>query len=167
LPGRPAYLAWLPAFLFRTDAVPARYVAKAWLLAMVPSLLLSGIVGLLLPHAARPDFNPAESGPVWLTFLLVFVSPAGETLILAPLVYLLNRWLGPGPAVVTSALLWAGAHSAAAASWGLIVWWPFLVMSVALLTWRSEGLAKALLLVFAIHALQNAAGAAMLLAFAP
>ncbi|MFL6863013.1 MAG: hypothetical protein ACJ8DZ_08430 [Allosphingosinicella sp.] len=166
-PGRPFYLAALPAFLFRTDPAPARYVVKAWALALLPSLALSGLVGLLLPEAGRPDFNPQVTGPATLAFLLVIVSPAIETLILAPLVLVLNRWLGAGPAVVVAALLWAGAHSFAAAAWGLIVWWPFLIMSIAFLTWRSEGLGKALLLVFAIHALQNAVGAGMLLLIGP
>ncbi len=43
LPGRPLYLALLPDFLFRTDPVKARYVAKAWVLTLLPSLLALAI----------------------------------------------------------------------------------------------------------------------------
>ena len=41
LPGRPAYLAWLPRFLFEDDSSAPRYVAKAWATALLPSIALS------------------------------------------------------------------------------------------------------------------------------
>lgn len=163
LPGRPAWLAWLPAFLFRADEPAWRYVAKAWALALGPSLLLGVLSGLLFPGLARPDF-PMEIGAPMLLFLLVVVSPALETLILLPIVLVLNRLLGPGAAVAASALLWAGAHSLQAAGWGLVVWWPFLIMSIALLAWRKRGLWPAIGVTIAIHALQNAFAALLLFA---
>jgi hypothetical protein len=163
LPGRPAYLAWLPAFLFRSDEHPARYILKAWLLSLGPSLALGVLSGLLFPDLARPDF-PMEIGLPKLLFLLVVVSPVVETLILLPLVLVLNRLFGAGPAVAASALLWAGAHSLQAAGWGLVVWWPFLIMSIALLTWRPRGVWGATGIAIAIHALQNGFAAALLVA---
>lgn len=163
LPGRPGYLAWLPAFLFRTDLVPARYVAKAWALMLGPSLVLSFVVGTLLPQAGQPDFRVDAVGPWTTALLLVFFAPAVETLILCALVLVLQRFLGSGLAAVGSAAIWGLAHSLQASAWGLIVWWPFLIMSIALMTWRSEGLWKAIGLVTIAHALQNAFGAALLL----
>jgi hypothetical protein len=159
---RPSYLAWLPAFLFRADEPAWRYLLKAWALALVPSVALGALFGWLLPDLAGPDF-PLQIGKPLLVFLLVIVSPVVETLILMPLVLILRRFVGPGPAVIASALLWAGAHSLQAAGWGLVVWWPFLIMAVALLAWRARGLWTAFALVLSIHALQNAAGAAFLL----
>jgi len=167
LPGRPGYLAWLPAFLFRTDPVRARYVVRAFLLCVVPSFFLSGLVQLLLPDARRPDFSVFHGplGPAFAMFLLIVVSPVIETLMLVPIVIGLQRLAGAGAAVVGSALIWALLHASQAPAWGLIVWWPFLIMAIALLTWRERGLGQAMLIVIAIHALQNSlAGAVLLIA---
>ena len=163
LPRRPVYLAWLPAFLFRPDPLPARYVAKTWVLMLGPSLVLGWIAAKLFPEAPGPDFNVETVGPWMTAFSLVVFAPAVETLILAALVLLLRRFFGHGPAAIAGAALWGVAHSLAAPTWGLIVWWPFLIMSIALMTWRSEGLWKAIALVMIVHALQNAFGAALLL----
>ncbi|HYI41500.1 MAG TPA: hypothetical protein VE053_14395 [Allosphingosinicella sp.] len=152
LPGRPAYLAWLPRFLFETDSFAPRYVARAWLAALLPSIALSALVRLIAADAAAPQF-PGEAQS--LILLVVFVGPALETLLLALPLLLLDRLLGPGPAVVGSALIWAVVHSLIVATWGLVIWWPFLIMSIAFLTWRREGLLPALGVAFAIHALQN------------
>src|SRR5205085_10501312 len=94
---------------------------------------------------------------------LVVVSPLIETLVLAPLVLVLSRVFGAGPAVVLSALLWGAAHSLEATAWGLVIWWPFLIMSIVLLTWRETGLWTAIGMVVGIHMLQNAFGAVLLL----
>jgi hypothetical protein len=59
--------------------------------------------------------------------------------------------------------LWGVAHSLAAPLWGLIVWWPFLIFSIALLTWRERGLLPAIAVVTTIHGLQNATAAILLL----
>lgn len=163
LPGRPAWLAWLPRFLFRAEGPAWLYVLKAWPLALLPSLALGILFGRLFPGLPRPDF-PTEIGLPTLLFLLVLFSPVVETLILLPIVLVLQRLFGSGVAVVAAALLWALAHSLQAAAWGLVVWWPFLIMSIALLAWRGRGLARSVGVVVAIHALQNAAAAALLFA---
>jgi membrane protease YdiL (CAAX protease family) len=152
LPGRPPYLAWLPRFLFEMEPVVLRYVAKAWLTALIPSIALSALVRLVAADAAAPQF-PGEAGP--LVLFVVFVGPAVETLLLALPLLGLNRLFGPGPAVVGSALIWAVVHSLVVPAWGLVIWWPFLIMSIAFLTWRPKGLVWALGVAFVIHALQN------------
>ena len=159
--ARPIYLAWLPRFLFEVDESVTRYVAKAWLTALLPSIALSALVRLVAAHAASPTFpGKAET----LVLLVVFVGPLVETLLLAVPLLILGRLFGPGPAVVASALIWAIAHSLQAPAWGLVIWWPFLVMSIAFLTWRGEGLVKALAIAFAIHALQNGFAVLLILA---
>jgi membrane protease YdiL (CAAX protease family) len=152
LPGRPPYLAWLPGFLFDTGSSVVRYVVKAWLLALVPSIALSALVRLVAADAAAPEF-PGEAGK--LVLFIVFVGPALETLLLALPLLALNRLIGAGPAVIGSALIWAAVHSLVVPIWGLVIWWPFLIMSIAFLTWRRKGLFQALGVAFAIHALQN------------
>jgi membrane protease YdiL (CAAX protease family) len=160
LPGRPLYLAFLPDFLFRTDPVKARYVAKAWALTLLPSLGLALLVGLVAPQSQRPDI--AITGPRMIFFVTVF-APLLETLLMTPPLLLLNRFAGAGPAVVGSALLWGVVHGLQAPVWGLVIWWPFLIFSIALLTWRERGIGVAMLMVAAIHGLQNSVPAALLL----
>ena len=160
LPGRPVYLAFLPDFLFRTDPIKARYVARAWAVTLVPSLVLAILVGLLAPQADRPDIR--VDGPQMI-LLITVLAPLVETLLMIPPLLLLNRFAGAGPAVVGSALLWGVVHGLQAPVWGLVIWWPFLIFSIAMLTWRANGLGIAILLVTAIHGLQNSVPAALLL----
>ena len=159
-PERPVYLRFIPDFLFDQDPLAARYIGRAWLLSLIPSVFLSMLVGSLLPQAEQP--NLSADTPVSV-LLLVVGAPVIETLILVPPLLLLTRFLGPGPAVVANAALWGAVHSLSAPAWGLVTWWPFLAMSIAFLTWRHTGLLRAMLIVAAIHALQNSVGAALLL----
>lgn len=154
--GRPVPLAFLPRFLF-TDRGPVwRYVLLGLPLVVVPTLLLGWTAYRLFPNLAGPAV--VSDAPLWLTVvLIVLVSPFLETLLMTGPVILLDRWLGPVPAVVGSALLWGVAHSLAAARWGLVIWWPFLIFSIAYLTWRDRGYWRAVGVVVALHALNNAA----------
>ena len=160
--GRPRALAFLPRFLF-SDAAPAwRYILFAWPCVALPTLLLGWAAFRLLPGLAGPAIGGQV--PVWLSaVLVVVVSPFLETLLMTGPVVLLDRWRGPTPAVIGSALLWGIAHSLAAARWGLAIWWPFLLFSIAYLTWRGRGYWRAVGVVFALHALNNAAPIAVVL----
>jgi membrane protease YdiL (CAAX protease family) len=152
---RPRHLAFLPGFLFQTDGPKFLYVLRLWLLALLPSLMLSGIVSLLVPDAEPPALVTEGSIPL---LLIIVVAPLIETLIMAAILLGLRKVVGPTPAVVASAILWAAAHSLSAPVWGLIVWWPFLIFSAAFLTWRERGLLTAIGIVTAAHAMQNATG---------
>jgi hypothetical protein len=57
--------------------------------------------------------------------------------------------------VISSAIGWGMLHSLAAPSWGLIIWWPFLVFSTLFVAWRGRSLALAFLIPMTVHALQN------------
>jgi membrane protease YdiL (CAAX protease family) len=157
---RPRWLGFLPAFLFRADTPAFGYVLKAWLLVLLPSLALSGLLSFVLPEASGPRLGLTP----FFILLLVVVSPALETLIMAAPLIGLRRLVGPGPAVVASAAGWAVAHSLAAPAWGLVVWWPFLILSIAFLAWRERGFWRAIAVVAAIHGLQNGAAVLILLA---
>ena len=159
-PERPSYLSFLPLFLFRPDGSRLAYVLKAWLLALVPSILLSLIVNSAAPAAEQPHLP--LSGPAAIGFITL-LGPFLETLIMAGALLVLTRIVAPGPAAVLSAIGWGVAHSWAAPIWGLIIWWPFLIFSVAFLTWRRRGFWTGILLVTAIHALQNSVAVALLL----
>jgi hypothetical protein len=65
--------------------------------------------------------------------------------------------------VLLSALAWGLAHSWGAPTWGLVAWWPFLIFSTVFLTWRERGAWTAIMIVTAIHVLQNSFAIALLL----
>ena len=152
--GRPRVFAFLPRFLF-DPAVPAwRYILFAWPLVAIPTLLLGWAITQLLPGLPGPALGNASAATVVIG--VVLFSPAVETLLMSGPVLLLDRWRGPVAAVVGSAILWGIAHSLAAARWGLVIWWPFLLLSIAFLTWYRRGYWRAVGVVTAIHALNNA-----------
>jgi membrane protease YdiL (CAAX protease family) len=161
--GRPVYLAFLPDFMFDADGNRPRYIVKAWLLALIPSILLSIVVSLLAPNAGPVEIPLRGEMLPLMILLLVVIGPLLETLLMTPVVIGVNRVAGPGPAVVANAVLWGVLHSLQRPIWGLVVWWPFLILSVALLTWRPRGIVTAMVLVTCIHGLQNSVTAAVLL----
>jgi membrane protease YdiL (CAAX protease family) len=157
---RPLSLRFLPRFLFRPEGSKFAWVLKAWLLVLLPSILLSVTVRVSVPSAQGPDLP--LSGPVMVA-LVALVGPLLETLIMGVVLLLFTRFMASGPAVWLSSICWGVAHSWGAPTWGLVAWWPFLIFSTAFLTWRERGLGTAILIVTAIHALQNSFAVSLLL----
>ena len=139
---------------------PLRAILVGWPLTTIPALLLSVLVSSLLPQVAGPIF-PVNGLSTLL--LLVLFAPFIETLIMAAALEILLLILPPRFAVIASAAGWGIAHSLAAAAWGLVIWWPFLIFSTLYVTWRGEGRAMAIAIVFAVHALNNLGPALLLL----
>lgn len=148
----PLHRRLLPSFLFDTDQPKLLYVLKAWLLAFLPSMALAALVAWIAPEPPAPDFGGTGAVPA---ISVVVLAPVFETLLMTPPVLILNRLLGPAAAILGSAFVWGVAHSLAEPLWGLIIWWPFLVFSSALVAWREKGLGRAMLIVMAVHAMQN------------
>ena len=46
-------------------------------------------------------------------------------------------------------------HSLGAPSWGLAIWWPFLIFSTLFVVWRQRGFWAGVAVASATHALQN------------
>ena len=151
--ARPPWLSFLPTFLFRPEA-PFAYVAKAWPLVLLPSMLLSALVNFALPAAEAPGISVATPQ---LIAMLVLGAPLIETLIMLVPLLILARLFGPMPAAVLSAIGWGIAHSLAAPIWGLVVWWPFLIFSIALLVWRQRSLMAGYFIVSAIYMISERA----------
>lgn len=152
----PLHERLLPGFLFDNRQPGWAYVLKAWLLTLLPSVALGLLVSTLVQPG--PGGLPGFDLPPWLLFAgLVLFAPSVETLLMLGPLLLLNRLVGPQTAAIGSAALWGGLHSLSAPAWGLVAWWPFLVFSAILLFWRREGrLWRGAVLVFIIHAMQNA-----------
>ena len=167
--GEGRFLPLLPAFLFVPRSPALRYAATAAGLVLAGHLLLSLIVALLLPQPPRPDFGVPQGwmGIAFLLFGLVVFAPLVETLIMSVPLLVLDRFAGPVPAVIASATGWGLAHSLAVAGWGLIVWWGFLIFSIAFLIWRRRGYWAGIGVAATIHALNNLVPALALILAAP
>ncbi|HEV2079941.1 MAG TPA: CPBP family glutamic-type intramembrane protease [Allosphingosinicella sp.] len=165
VPERQLHLRFLPPFVSDTTQPKALYILKGWLLTILPSIALAVLISIISTAIAGGAQGPSfpQRGPL-LAFLLVLFAPVVETLIMVPPLLLLNRLFGPTAAAILSAIGWAVAHSLQVPIWGFIIWWPFFVFSVILLVWREKSLLTGMLIVIAIHALQNAIPALLLLA---
>ena len=156
---------WQPPVSFLPKALreprrPLLALGIAWATAFLPSLPLGAAVSRLLPRDALPQFPQVD----WnFFFLIVVAAPLVETMVMGAALILLRLFLSPTHAVLASAVGWGILHSTAAAAWGLVIWWPFLVFSTVFLTWRSRSLLAALGMAAATHALHNLLPALLLL----
>lgn len=144
-------LSWLPKAI-RQPASPIKAVAVTWLTTFPLSILLAAAIGLMAPNVPQPQFN--MSGALAIFLLSVF-APVFETLIMGAVLLILLRFFSPTVAILLSALGWGIAHSLEAPTWGLVIWWPFLVLSTLFVAWRQRSLGLAFLLPMVAHGLHN------------
>lgn len=148
-----------PVGLFRTlsdiDVGWARYVVRAWVIAVVPSLALFGIrVAMGSASLRLPD------GAINLPFAAYSImgAPLLETALMVPLAWWLARTVsGMGWRCFTLAAIAACAHLVGGGWWNAaITFWPFVIYSAALFAWRRRSLRAAYRVTTLIHALYNA-----------
>jgi hypothetical protein len=145
-------LTWLPRPL-REPSSALRAIAVGWLLAFPGSLLLAALVHWIVPDAEVPDFDNVSA--LYAVFLIVVVSPVFETLIMGAVLLVLVRLIPPTWAILVSAIGWGAAHSLLIPTWGLAIWWPFLIFSTLFVVWRQRSIWLAFALPMAAHGLQN------------
>lgn len=144
-------LSFLPKPI-REPRRPGLALLVGWLTALVPSIALAAIIGRIAPEAVQPQFD--VSG-LLAVFLLAVFSPVVETLIMGSVLLLLLRFLKPSTAVIASSIGWGMVHSSIAPTWGLVIWWPFLIFSTLYVTWRQRSMLAALAMPAAAHGLHN------------
>ncbi|WP_265562556.1 CPBP family intramembrane glutamic endopeptidase [Sphingomicrobium arenosum] len=144
--------AIVPSFLARPTR-PALTILLAYLTTILGSLMLAAIIQSVAPQSESPDFSQLSGGAA--LFALIIFAPVVETLIMAAVLSLLLRFVGAVPAILLSSVGWGVAHSVQAATWGLVIWWPFLIFSTLFVVWRQRSLAWGLFMPFIVHALQN------------
>ena len=149
----------LPAFLLEPRQ-PARAILLAWPLVTLPALGLAALSAWLFPGAATPVF---EGDPQLVFFLVEVFAPIVESLIMAAVLELLLLFLPAPWAIALSAIGWGIAHSLQAPTWGLVIWWPFLIFSTLYVTWRQRSKLGAIGIAAAVHALNNLIPALLLL----
>ena len=132
----------------------------AWPLVTIPALGLAALWAWLVPGASTPVF---EGDPKLVFFLVEVFAPLVETLIMAAVLELLLLFLPPAWAIGLSAIGWGIAHSMQAPTWGLVIWWPFLIFSTLYVTWRQRSKLGAIGIAASVHALNNLIPALLLL----
>jgi Type II CAAX prenyl endopeptidase Rce1-like len=144
-------LSFLPKPI-REPRRPTLALVVAWLTALVPSIALAAIIGRIAPEAVQPQFDVRG---LLAVFLLAVFSPVVETLIMGSVLLVLLRFLKPSVAVIASSIGWGLVHSSIAPTWGLVIWWPFLIFSTLFVTWREKSLLAAFAMPAIVHAMQN------------
>jgi hypothetical protein len=149
--GDLSLLSFLPKPV-REPRRPFIAVVVAWLTALLPSIALAAMIGWIAPQAAQPQFDVRG---LLAVFLLAVFSPVVETLIMGGVLLVLLRILNPAAAVIASSIGWGIVHSTLAPTWGLVIWWPFLIFSTLFVTWRERSLLAAFAMPAIVHAMQN------------
>jgi hypothetical protein len=145
------------SLLFNTQGRVWKYIVRAGLISLVPSLLVSFVVASvgLGNEENLPQFAE-EVGAGALFVSLVIVTPAVETLLLGLGLWLLSfATRRPLRQALGSCVLWGVLHSLLAPAWGLVVAWPFFVFSCAYLAWRQRSWWHAVGAACGIHMFQN------------
>ena len=149
---RPLAVPVLPKLLLEPRR-PLVVIPIAVAMSIAGALALATIWSLIFPAAPPPDFGGVSGFAA--IFALVIFAPILETLIMAAILAVLLRFLPPVAAILTSAAAWGIAHSLMAPTWGLVIWWPFLIFSTLYVVWRQRSLLLALVMPATVHALQN------------
>lgn len=149
--GSGTFLRFLPQAI-RVPRRPLVAIGVGWLTSFPVAVVLAIIAGMIFPHAPQPDF---KGGPALVLFLVVIFSPVVETLIMGSVLLVLLRFIPETAAILVSAVGWGIAHSLLAPTWGMTVWWPFLILSTLFVTWRKRSLTLAFVLPICVHAMQN------------
>ena len=142
----------IPRTLRNTDQPILRYVWKAALLALIPSMVVSFLVGLVA-SGIPPTFKGPK--PI-IIFNVLFVAPWVETLIMWLILWILKRFIKRTISLAAaSALIWGVLHSTKLLPWGFVVFWPFFVFSFCFLQWEKKSKLKAIIATGLTHTCQN------------
>lgn len=138
---------------------PHRVILTSWLICTLPAFAISTLVHLLFWMEAQPGNGRAAtygSASLGDALLAVFIAPAGETLLMFPVVQLFERiCLAPVAVVALTAVVFASLHGLVAAGWPLTAFWPFLVFSTLFVNLRHRAGMSAFAVTAAVHALNN------------
>ncbi|HEY5283749.1 MAG TPA: hypothetical protein VIM14_13240 [Polyangia bacterium] len=142
--------------LSSTNASRAGYAFRAWLIAVVPSLLCFFALVAIGAYSLRPP-----AGALGTTFAgySILAAPVLETALMFPVASLLTLLIPRHRRVqiVVLAMICALAHKFGG-GWRQVFasLWPFLIYSVTLTTWLKRSPRDAFLLTALVHALYNA-----------
>lgn len=139
-----------------TKASCAGCVLRAWLIAVIPSLLYFFALVYLGIDSLRP---PARAFDATFVAYSILVAPLLETGLMIPLASLLKLMMPRQGRIriVLLAAVCALAHKIGG-GWEQVIasLWPFLIYSATLTTWLNRSSRAAFVLTALVHALYNA-----------
>jgi len=131
-------------------------VLRAWLAAVVPSLLY---FFTLVAIGVDSLYPPAGALDATFVAYSILAAPLLETALMIPLAFLLTLIIPRQPRIqiVLLAMICALAHLFGG-GWRQVIssFWPFLVYSVTLMSWLKRSGRDAFVLTASVHALFNA-----------
>jgi len=141
---------------YDTKASPAGYALRAWLVAVIPSLLYFFALVSVGTDSLRPPARTLDTTDAGYSIL---VAPLLETALMFPLASLLTLIVPKKERVrvVLLAAICALAHKIGG-GWQQVIAssWPFLIYSVTLTAWLKRSNSGAFALTALVHALYNA-----------
>ena len=119
-----------------------KYLVKSYLLAFIPALVLALFISFMNIDGSNSDDYLLEQSEQILEIVagFVFIGPIIETILMA---------------LFITALIAGLIHSLFIPFWGIHIFWPFFIFSMAFLTWRKISFIKGFLMANAIHLLYN------------
>jgi hypothetical protein len=171
--GAPPLLAWtrrvmdlatklmqlILSALRNTDRPIPVYVWHAWLIVLIPDILIAAIVvAALFGTGLSTETHSLLPSLMTLTFFgeLVVKAPWTETLIMWPILFTLRLILGNTIWVpVASGLIWGNLHAFGGEQSGVSQIWGFFVLSVCFLEWEKKSKGLAILVTGLVHMLGN------------
>ncbi len=144
--------------LGNTDRPMLGYIWRAWLMALIPSLALTAMVALSAVLRGTSVKNPPLGESPWgIALGGLIISPWLETLLMWPILGLVRIFTQkPLEVALASGLIWGGLHSLAMPTWGLIAWWPFVVLSLCFMAWQKKSVGRAITVTALVHTCHNA-----------
>lgn len=129
------------------------------MLVLSISIPLSYLLEFIFPNVESPEFEIS----IHTIFGAVIMSPIFETLLMIPIILILQKYIKNIVILsILSALFWGGIHSLQFTFWGVAVFPLFFFMTMAYKYWNKISMGHAILVVMIIHAINN--GTAMFLA---
>lgn len=153
------YLKKIYAQLLSTDISLLKYCGQAFVIAIIPSLVMT-IGALLIAEIFSVNIEtPKKIGLDFNVFLsLVVFAPLFETFVLAFFIYMIQIFLKTKAIIFTSiliSLIFGVIHGLNTSIQFLGTFWTFFVISTTYITWRKHGFRHAYFAALIPHSLLN------------
>ena len=130
--------------LFDTRDGMRRYILRAWLLELIPSLVVSGSLAAAGMMTKTPASDALiEMADAEMLLMVLAVAPIGETLLPSATLGILSFFLRSRMKLAAASTgIWELVHLPNGPLIPLVIAWPFFIFSIAYLAWRPAGLAE-------------------------
>ena len=135
-----------------------KYLVKSYLLAFIPVQVLALFISFMNIDGSNSDDYLLDQSEQILEIVagFVFIAPIIETILMALFITAISLIIKNVYTVSFITALIAGLiHSLFMPFWGIHIFWPFFIFSMAFLTWRKISFIKGFLMANAIHLLYN------------